>query len=711
MTSIESQSDHAPLAPPLAKTELTTLQLWAQNNVYGSDSSLQPTPGTSKPAVTDSGRTPETIIGSGLDNKPDAANPDVRRILGDFNIDGIHLPDAATIARTGAFLGDLQLQAYASPEAAIVTVANKLASDPNLTQLVTDGKGFITQKSIDGVRMADEGSLVLEKGAKHPVARVLTAKERANLDYVASHNRVIGPDGIAAGALAVAKDSRLAQLVAEKQVSSPGQFGKLASDLIRAALAANAGPKPSDKVNEAAHKTAVEAGKPHVRTTSEPILDQDHFAEAAKRVLAKIDTAHTGEVTKAQLEKALQDPSFTGQDAQALAAMYQNFDRLHNLSGHEHFYSTASITPGDLDKFQSVEKDRGQLRLDTANMKQWAHTDLTQFTQNGSDHLTKDDVDRALKDPKTPDYDRQMLQIVQKHFGEMDSWYSSGLTVKDFDDLDNKAMKDDMGQLVSGVWASCYMVSNYAQEAGTSYDLYASKDPLKSITPDAVKQGSIGDCYYEAVVASLAKSNPALIRDSIKDNHDGTYTVTFPGAKDEPITVKAPTEAELGLYNHGSKNGVWAAVFEKAYGQYSINHSLFNSNTPQEGADGGGTSGPVIKLLTGSDSSFSTTTFNSQAAMAEKLEAAFSSHPPKAVVSGISKELWRWVTFRDQNNTSDQFYRDHVYSVTGFKPDGHGGGTVVVRNPWGRTDGTPDGTIEIPLAEFMKNFSDVTIQD
>jgi hypothetical protein len=66
----------------------------------------------------------------------------------------------------------------------------------------------------------------------------------------------------------------------------------------------------------------------------------------------------------------------------------------------------------------------------------------------------------------------------------------------------------------------------------------------------------------------VAKTHPEKIRDAIKDNHNGTYTVSFPGAKGEKFTVDAPTQSELGLYNGGTKYGTWAAIMESAFGKY-----------------------------------------------------------------------------------------------------------------------------------------------
>jgi hypothetical protein len=47
----------------------------------------------------------------------------------------------------------------------------------------------------------------------------------------------------------------------------------------------------------------------------------------------------------------------------------------------------------------------------------------------------------------------------------------------------------------------------------------------RGIRPEGVRQGTLGSCYFHAVAASLAHSNPRLIETMIKTNLDGTFTV------------------------------------------------------------------------------------------------------------------------------------------------------------------------------------------
>jgi hypothetical protein len=166
----------------------------------------------------------------------------------------------------------------------------------------------------------------------------------------------------------------------------------------------------------------------------------------------------------------------------------------------------------------------------------------------------------------------------------------------------------------------------------------------------------------------------------------------------------------MGLYNSGGPNGEWATVMEKAYGQYLENTNLickvFDPNNPEGAAGGGGLASSAMQLLTGKEASTDQLIFHSQADVASKLEAAFSKNPPAAVSAGIGPD---WFGLFPEN-TENGFPKDHEYTILGYNPQGADGGTITIRNPWGKGEGT-SGTIQISLDQFMKNFSDITIED
>ena len=648
--------------------------------------------------------------------------------------------------------GEFEKSAYKSAAAAMVTVSSKLANDTGLTKLLSGNDGNVSKDRVNDVMAIDAGREVHRKDKNLLGPHLLTEEQRNSLDTVRTHmdlafslgreNQIAGSEfsledarkignevsaeiskeinkAIESGDSSKTIDPKIIDEISRKVVESVSEKisdGKIGG--LGGIIGGRKIPDSSEQNQDNPERDLKDKSKAQAERSAEsqdkadvPQLSAEEFADVAKQVLAKIDTNKNGELTKDELAKALQDPSIKGKEAQALAAMYQNFDRLHNLSKHEGFFSSKSITAADLDKFKEVKAEQDKRVTEAFEMKTWAHNNLSKFDSNESGSLTKDELDKAINDPKTSAHDKAMLEAVKKHYSEMGRFWESGVNLQAFDNYAKHINGEtEEAKLSSGVWASTYNVSA-GQKANVSHDLYGDKnDPLKSINPDAIKQGSIGNCYFLASLAAVAKSNPEAIKNMIKDNGDGTYTVTFPGAKDEPITVKAPTEAEQGLYNHGSPNGTWASVMEKAYGEYCQKHfyrrSPFNlggGDTPTEGADGGGRTGGVTELLTGHSSDTDMLFLTSQETTADKLERAFSSNPPKAVTAGISKGIL-------SDTTDDKFYTGHAYSIVGFKPDGKGGGMVTIRNPWGGADNTTDGTITIPLDKFMKNFSDINYQ-
>jgi hypothetical protein len=434
------------------------------------------------------------------------------------------------------------------------------------------------------------------------------------------------------------------------------------------------------------------------------------FPGLAEQVLAGADLNHNGQVTKNELANALENPGFKGKNAQALAALYQNFDDLCNLAIHESGSSRHALTGADLRACAGIVEKH----LNTQSMEKWARANLNFFDANSNGSLSRAEIAAALKNQNICRADRQALEQIAGKYSSLGHFWESGVNVRAINDYAAGICRDsENARLVSGVFNSCLNV-NSGQKSEVSHSLYAdSRQPVKSITPEAIKQGSIGDCYFEASLASVAAARPYLIKNAISDNQDGTFTVTFAGHKRNPVTVKAPTEAEQGLYNHGSSEGLWASVMEKAYGEYCRQHfwrrniaNLSGGYTPSEGADGGGKTAGVMKLLTGRDVSVVPTYSTEPSAMAARLEAALAQKAPAAVTAAIHDDGMG----SGSCSTVDNFYKRHAYSITAFAPDGHGGGLVTVRNPWGGREGTTAGKISIPLAKFMQNFSEVTIE-
>ena len=92
------------------------------------------------------------------------------------------------------------------------------------------------------------------------------------------------------------------------------------------------------------------------------------------------------------------------------------------------------------------------------------------------------------------------------------------------------------------------------------------------VTPDAVRQGTLGSCYFHATIAALARSNPDMLHDSIRRDADGSFRVHFFSGPDESVF---PVDIEFGrAHGYDRSDGAWVLVLMRGYAQRTLRLSL-----------------------------------------------------------------------------------------------------------------------------------------
>jgi hypothetical protein len=214
--------------------------------------------------------------------------------------------------------------------------------------------------------------------------------------------------------------------------------------------------------------------------------------------------------------------------------------------------------------------------------------------------------------------------------------------------------------------------------------------PLYVGAPDykTVAQGAIGDCYFVAAVAGLAKSDPTAIQRMIVDNGDGTYTVTFAGSRrvtvDGDLYVNSSGKPSFGQL--GTDGSMWFPILEKAYAQLRGGY---------DDLDRGGTSATGINDLLGFADPMLTTAWDPDATwrvLSSQVEAG------RPVVVGTPP-----------NPPNDMLRPNHAYMVEGVI-DAGGVRRVQLFNPHG-FDGSLQylGRFTIPYDLFLQNFTEFSI--
>lgn len=88
----------------------------------------------------------------------------------------------------------------------------------------------------------------------------------------------------------------------------------------------------------------------------------------------------------------------------------------------------------------------------------------------------------------------------------------------------------------------------------------------------SVRQGRLGSCYFHAVIAALANTNPEKVQSMIEVNADQTFTVKFGDGRKEiayPEDIRYSRESGYDL-----STGLWVAVLFRAYAQRVLRDSM-----------------------------------------------------------------------------------------------------------------------------------------
>jgi hypothetical protein len=94
----------------------------------------------------------------------------------------------------------------------------------------------------------------------------------------------------------------------------------------------------------------------------------------------------------------------------------------------------------------------------------------------------------------------------------------------------------------------------------------------RGISPQSVRQGLLGSCYFHATISALAKTAPGTLRNAIRRNPNGGYKVHFFSGPDEAVDS---SDVEYGrAHGYDRSDGTWVAVLMRAYAQRALRQSL-----------------------------------------------------------------------------------------------------------------------------------------
>jgi hypothetical protein len=208
-----------------------------------------------------------------------------------------------------------------------------------------------------------------------------------------------------------------------------------------------------------------------------------------------------------------------------------------------------------------------------------------------------------------------------------------------------------------------------------------------------VRQGAVGDCYFLAVLSSIAKTDPGMIRRSVASLGDGTYAVQFVRAGRKVfvrVDADLPTwgGANLAYAAYGAQQSIWVPILEKAF-------AIFRTGQARYASIAGGWMTEVY------------------AAFGRASTTAWKAASAQALLQTVKQDLAAgqsvtWGVFTVPKGAP--LISGHAYSVDSVVTDSAGNLTGLrLRNPWGTdgagNDGANDGYVTLTPTQALAAFT------
>ena len=94
----------------------------------------------------------------------------------------------------------------------------------------------------------------------------------------------------------------------------------------------------------------------------------------------------------------------------------------------------------------------------------------------------------------------------------------------------------------------------------------------KGVSPLAVRQGTLGSCFFHATLAAIAQASPSSLRDAIRGNAKTGYRVHFLSGPDELVYAQDVEYARAHGYDHSE--GEWVAILMRGFAQRKLRQSM-----------------------------------------------------------------------------------------------------------------------------------------
>ncbi len=209
-----------------------------------------------------------------------------------------------------------------------------------------------------------------------------------------------------------------------------------------------------------------------------------------------------------------------------------------------------------------------------------------------------------------------------------------------------------------------------------------------------VEQGQIGDCWFLASAAAVGARDPDFIRDHIRYNPDGSYTVTLYD-DGEPVEVRVEASTIDDGVSNPAGDPTWLSIYEKAAAAHlGGDYDDIDADQISRG----------LEMITGRD------TDGDGDRGLDDIQGDLDDGRV-LVVSTENDTESGWNPF-DEAVDDDNVVPNHAYVIESVT-ERDGERIIRLINPWGPDGGEldghhRDGVLELTEDEFHENFDETT---
>lgn len=336
----------------------------------------------------------------------------------------------------------------------------------------------------------------------------------------------------------------------------------------------------------------------------QPVRGPEDFEAIYEKMLSRLDRDSDGAVFLSDIDAAVMDASFTGEEVQLLAALKKRTYRDGGVGIVKSLFDLTGTAERGL-CLSDVRALSRRLRCGLAAISVLDNEEIVEslneirgWNAASQGFISRDMLQKLaaeLRSGRNAEHESIATAI-----NELVRWMN-GLNIQQTNSRDLRARLLTDVELYRAVQAAM----NTAYEALQTADSTDSRrlfgecgDPRYAIRHEAVLAGpESANKFFLCALASLASLAPEVIEQMIV--FDGVdYIVRFAGDPHNPVTVREPVEAQLGVFAHGGRFGTWVTIIEEAFNIYCRSNS--EKLKCASGLSWYGDS-LVAELLTGSD--------------------------------------------------------------------------------------------------------------